>query len=445
MLHLNYSHMRLNMGWRGKSVIFFLIMRSLLFFYSPLGEDLVLYKFYAKKIVNDGELNFYLYNDVEYPPLAISFISLPERFAKWSGNKVSYDGFFHVLMFAFDFGSFLLVLSILNHLTKNKSELDLGSFWYTLVFFLLPDLIYSRLDMVLSFLLLSVFWLAIVKKWIFLSLGALAVAISFKLIPVVLIPFFCLLTMNSEVLAGKIGRKTILKFVASFLLRMGTVLGVTALLFIPYFLEIGSLSWRFLSNHISRGLHIESIVGGYYFAKSFFGFPVALHHELGSYNLILSSTSQNFNLILLITLLIMLAASFLAIFWKSKKIALQSRVIGPFIVNHPVEVLRFVLFVLVVSIISSKVFSPQYVIWLVPLTVLSQLYTKVRSKYLILGIFVFFIIASTVLWPYGYQSLLKLRNFGKIVLLMRNASLLLFFVLLTQQIFFSKLRHSAVD
>ena len=90
---------------------------------------------------------------------------------------------------------------------------------------------------------------------------------------------------------------------------------------------------------------------------------------------------------------------------------------------------RYLLVVVLLFIITNKVYSLQYIAWVLPF---AMILSRRQSVYLFI-IFLF----SVLMYPFTYQSLLHGQLLGIVVLNIRNASMLL----LVADVFWDILRH----
>jgi hypothetical protein len=69
--------------------------------------------------------------------------------------------------------------------------------------------------------------------------------------------------------------------------------------------------------------------------------------------------------------------------------------------------------------LTAKVFSPQYLVWLLPLALLSSLARSGASRWLWLGL----CLASQIVYPAAYGALMGLAPWMCLLLLARNLAL----------------------
>ena len=76
--------------------------------------------------------------------------------------------------------------------------------------------------------------------------------------------------------------------------------------------------------------------------------------------------------------------------------------------------------VLVAFMGLGKVFSPQYLVWLLPLGLVAALFRSRRAAFALLALFAL----TQILYPYSYGALRRLETWAYLLLLGRNALLI---------------------
>jgi len=396
--------------------IFFLASRIFLAcFYQPFNSDVGLYGLYA---IENGEA---LRNDetiydnhdgiIEYPPLAIMWMSVPiiflhmddeprtlsqNTFYKWRSN-------FKCLFFAFDAIIFWTILLLLfgsvNRLKVNVKGLAI----YLISGLLLFNFLYDRLDFYLGGIIFFAFLLLVSRKhWMF-SFTLLALGINFKLIPILLVPLFLIGSLPVKSLGCFYKDLFNWKLVQEVLIRSIFLIAITVLIFLPFYIWGGKHTLDFLMYHSERGLQLESTYSSILMMLNYAGLPVYVTHEFGAFNLespLATALSKISTLLVLLSL-----AGISLLFIRSVKknpeetTNLKSNQ-DTFAQSFPQTFLCLTIATLLASIAASKVFSPQYLLWAVPLFGLVSYQTK-NAK--IAGIlFVLVCLLTTFIYPYTY-------------------------------------------
>ncbi|KAA9356306.1 glycosyltransferase family 87 protein [Larkinella humicola] len=337
---------------------------------------------------------------VEYPPLALLPLVIPHLLT--AGMTLDYRAY--SLLYLLE--TFLLLLLIAFTVQR------VARFWpeslspwrllavYLLLVILSKDFVFWRYDLFPAWLTLLAF-LAVLKKQPLLAGIWVGMAIMAKLYPVILVPVLLV-----YYLAGQHYR-------ASVRLVAGTGLAV-ALVLLPVVFLSGSQVFSFLTYHQLRGLHIESVAGGLVLLGHLTDLSrVSTEFNYGAFHLKASGVES---------VLKALPGIFLAGF--SGLLALGwfrfRREYGQTGTVSADSLLRFLLGALLVFISTNKVFSPQYLIWLLPFV----LFLPVKP----IAWMGFIFLLTTLVYPVFYPQLVDPTVFGVLLLTARNGFFLFFFV-----------------
>lgn len=348
--------------------------------------------------------NFYDYHAevAEYPPLAMIWMSLPVFFtADETPNYDTWNFVYKLRYILFDF----IIFSLLSYWFFKPGPL-LSVDMFGLVLFvvsgiLLFNFLYERLDYWLAGLIFLAIVLLLSKYHWSMSIITIAVAINFKLIPVVLLPLLLLgsLQVRDIFIAGSAAFWRLFK---RFIILVFSVL----IIFLPFYIWGGPATLDFFKYHSSRGIQLESLYSSVLLLLENFGVPAQITHNYGAYNL--DSPASEF-LAHISSFIIMVLVLFVAylFFYKLKK-ALTKVNSNMVLFNHTQHAagfmsqsfIRLAIATLLISMCFSKVLSPQYLLWVVPLFAL----LSYENKYIkISG--VFFLLAcafTTPIYPYLY-------------------------------------------
>ncbi|TVR11844.1 MAG: DUF2029 domain-containing protein [Phormidium sp. GEM2.Bin31] len=278
---------------------------------------------------------------LEYPPLALIPILIPQLFSP----QVPLDAVDYAVGFVLEnliLTSLMGVgIALIPHPRPQQTLIG-----YLLLTVLLAPLLPWRYDLFPTLLTLAGL-LGMIFDFPLFAGVALGLGIATKLYPVVLLPLWVLYFAASRDWLG-VGK-----------LSLGAI-ATTLLSFIPFWLLAGDSFTSFLTYHKDRGLQIESLLAGL----------ISLGHVLG---LTEASSEMNFGAqhivsplsALLLTLQPVLFVGMMLVIYglagsvfrqdirQSQSIKLQSLVV-------------FSLLSLLGFIVTNKVFSPQYLIWLLP-------------------------------------------------------------------------------
>jgi len=346
---------------------YFLFQFITLKFYYPEGKwlkgDVELYQFWSLGLIQ----RIFPINDSmwQYPPLAGFVFTIPQYIF---GN--SNIGFIFTMIF-FDFLILLTILKFGLSLYKRKIAVSLNGFagaWFWVIWpILMGPLLLTRFDLVPTwFAILGL--IAIYEKRIKLAGFLITVGSLLKLWPILIL----------SILDRKIFSKIVLPIVIS---------SVLVLIFIE-FISVGSFS--FLENQTSRGLQVESVAAVIFVIFKLWGANVEYPFRFGSLE-VEAVFAHEIALILNLSTLIF----FLIIFTLNIKEKLNS-----------LNVFEKSLIVIIFAIGLSRVFSPQFWIWMGGISALVILFkdTKLKKVILILSTSA---LLTQILYPALYVGLLS--------------------------------------
>ncbi|HEY9643639.1 MAG TPA: glycosyltransferase family 87 protein [Coleofasciculaceae cyanobacterium] len=355
------------------------------------GTDVEIYYRYALNLMG-GEVPYQDFS-VEYPPLALLPIVVPAFINFGLRHQHSDRGYF--ILFLLQNG----VLTVLTGLITFKIATlwkSSHSSWQVLKMYLLLTvsllaLVLQRYDAFPTLLTVTAVWALLINRPV-LSGTALGFSIAAKIYPILLIPIlglYCL--MKRQYLDA-------LKFCT------GCLVGL-ALVFLPSIpLHVNTL-FSFLTYHKLRGLQIETIPAGLLLiAQKFKLIPLGVEYNYGAMHLkspVATAILDWLPLIFLLIYSIALLACFKRFRWERKGSGTGYQ-----------SLLRLIFLVLLIFILANKVFSPQYLIWLIPFAV----FLPIRQFSLFLSI----CILSTLIFPLMYQDLINMRPIPILLLNLRN-------------------------
>jgi hypothetical protein len=324
------------------------------------------------------------YRDVEYPPLALLVMRIPAPSRNKAGDVVPPEVFdreyrksYRWSMAAVDVLLFVLVGWMTIRLFPQETPAEQGqrllvyivstmAFWY---------LLYDRLDLVQSLLVLLALALLGSRRHYVWSFAVLAVAINFKLVPLVLAPLWAAGSLPARRQQRQAGR----------LLARGVILATLVLaIFSPFYMVDGNDSLGFLRYHRDRGLEIESLWGSVPLTLSFIHHPIQLEHSYASVNVSSPITPALLRVAPLVAATLLLAAFALVLF-RLRRLpegAGREESAGTTLAQlYPAEFTGYALLFLALFVCANKVFSPQYFLWLAPLVVLVPLEGPARRAF----------------------------------------------------------------
>jgi uncharacterized membrane protein len=387
----NQSKSFLKPGWQlalfvlAHLVIFVFIFHSI---YKTPYSATGIYFDYASKVLN-GALPYRDFS-LEYPPFALVFFLLPRLFAStWARFSIYYQT--EVLIF--DLIGLLIIYLIARRLGKSSWKLMSV---YTLAFLAIGPIIGQQYDVfpaVLTLLSLYFFWRGKHKiSWLLLALGTMT-----KFYPAVIAPVFVFYYLRNR------QYRNLWSGVLIFALTCLIVLA-------PFFILSPESIRNLITYHSQRGLQLESTYSAFLLVADKLGLTkVGTIFNYGSWNL----TGHLADLIAKAStyvLGLLLLAAYWFIYGQIRPGKSQFSRIG-----------TYSLLLVTITLVASKVFSPQYLIWLIPLVPL----VFNRFRYLVLVVFVAIGAATFYIFPSNYLTLLNLDTRTVAILFLRDILLVL--------------------
>lgn len=341
--------------------------------------------------------------NVEYPPLAMEFLRLPEAWMRQPTRKITEEGFVRAYEPAFRAGMAvvdaalcgLVIVLVPRLLGSEPPGLRLERMLaYLAATLALWPLLYDRMDLVLAFLVTLSFWLLVSGRNVGWSFGVLALAINFKVVPVVLAPVWVVGALPLSVAAN---RAAVLPRLATRTLLLA---GLTAAVLAPFVVQSGWATLGFFFYHQGRGIEIDTLYSTLLMTLGPLGFPIEVY---GSHNSINVRSAASPVVAMLPPLLMggLLLAALLLLLRHARRLAAGSGE-GTLAQRYPTDFAAVALLFLMLFVGANKVFSPQYLLWLAPLVALAPLRGASRRPFL--WGFVLVCGLTTLLFPFLYWS-----------------------------------------
>ena len=357
--------------------------------YSATG----LYLDYASKVLQ-GNLPYRDFS-FEYPPFSLLFFILPRLFAStWPAYAVIYQ----IEVVIVDAIGLFLVYLIARRLGKAPWKLMTV---YTLCILAIGPIVGQQYDIfpaVMTLAAIYCFWRGYHKtSWALLALGTLT-----KFYPAVIAPIFLLIYLkNRQYKQAAAG--------------LGVFAAICLVVVVP-FLYYGSESiFNLINYHSQRGIQIESTYSAVLLALRQFGWiKVGWVFNFGSINL----DSPLANTLARMSTYISALALIITYWFIWSRIKPGK--------SQFTRLAAYSLLVIDVVLVTSKVLSPQYLIWLVPLCPLlfGEWRYHLTAIFMIIGILTYFI------FPLNYEALEYFKTDAVALLVFRDFLLILLAVIL---------------
>jgi uncharacterized membrane protein len=361
-------------------------------------------RLFALNILEGHQLPYRDFNS-EYPPLAILGFILPGLLFK---GPFSYSVAFAAEIFIFD----AVIIILLSRLT---SRLNLP-IWevlgiYTIFLLAIGPITPVRHDMIPSMLVMATLYAFITGHnrlaWILLGLGVMT-----KVYPIFLAPLFILFFLRH-------------KRYSDLLNGVNGLVAVVAVVAIPWLIIDANGFLYFLTYQAQRGLQSESSYATILLVGQLLGLTrVEGLQNFGSWNISspLADNISSFSTYIMAGLLLTIYIIYFKLLYSQK----PSQSVPLMQSNYFLDLtLRFSLITIMALLITDKVFSPQYLIWVFPLmTLLTS-----RRRYLIWFLFIVIGILTQYVFPYNYLDYEMAKAGPILVEATRNVLILLLIVL----------------
>ncbi|RJO63393.1 MAG: DUF2029 domain-containing protein [Myxococcales bacterium] len=399
-------------AWALVAAVFILSRAWLLFAYSPAYSDLRLYfqfyQIFTDVLAKGGD--FFATIEFEYPPLALPAIVLPGSAASLFGpvTEASYGFAFRTAMLLADLALLLLMPRLVRALRPEADALAVarGTAAYLVLPLAAPDLVYDRLDLAVALgMALSLAALAGGRRrsGVFL----LGVTAAFKLAPLLIaapVGLYLWATCRSKREA----------FIEAGCGLVGLIGG-----FAPFLAASGSEVLRFLHYQTARGLQIESLPASLGLLAGRFGFPARAVEEARAISVVFAGSERLGGMWTLAGVAALLALAFYG--WRRRAVFADRRRGFAFLTAMS-------LLFLGLGVAASKVFSPQYLLWLLPFAALVPV--EAKSWRIAVGAFFLVLLLTRLVFPHFLVELVTLRPSGVWLLIARNLVFVSYLVLL---------------
>jgi hypothetical protein len=388
---------------------------------------------------------------VEYPPLAIAFMAAT-GFNVADDDRTYPDAYadqYRAVMLLIDL-VVLVILFVVHDRFANPGVPIMSPTravaLYGLGGLAFAYLIYDRLDLVVGALLLLAL-LVLICGWWRTSFVLLTLAIGFKAVPIVLVPLWILGSLPSRLQPRSSTQlRPLVRLIVTRSLFMAAA---TAVWFVPFALVVGGRAVDFVRFNALRGVQVESVLSSILLAGQPLGAPVRVAFQFGALEVRSTAAPVLSGLSPLLVLLagIGATAGYAHAAWHAgtglrdpvQSQPARTRLLAS---AEPQRFVAATLLVLLVTIVLSKVLSPQYLLWLLPIVPAFAVDSVVTRRFQLGFLAACFL--SAVIYPILYDSqfqqpgpdggFLAPGPLGALVLLLRNAILVVLVLLLLKPV-----------
>jgi hypothetical protein len=338
----------------------------------------------ARNEPNPQKRDYIPREEVEYPPLAIAFLRLPEigippmpqeqnpprKRAAWLptpeqefAKEYCYRYTFWILPLELALAA--LVWTFSKHLyPRDRTARSIAVLTYLISTAALWQILYTRLDLVVALLTAGSLFLLVSRLHFFGSFVVLALAVNFKIVPVILTPLWILGSLPACSGADLFGKRCLHLACGRFFMMFGPTLSV----FLPFYFADGPDTLSFVDYHAGRGIEVGSVYSFLMMWAAELGSPLEVYFSHGSFNV-----RSPWSPVLVAVSPFVCGAVLLGIVVFTVITLRRATGAGQpafpkatFAQTYPVLFVRFTLLMLIAFILTNKVFSPQYMLWLIP-------------------------------------------------------------------------------
>jgi uncharacterized membrane protein len=369
------------------------------FFYHGTGKFGL---FMARKIL-DGKIPYHDFTS-EYPPLALLGFLLPGLF---SSTALAYSWGFAVELLLCD----LLIIFFITDLAsfmKISVRNSLGI--YTLFIIATGAIVVCRYDILPAMLVLAALW-AFVRGRTGLAWAAAALGITAKMYPALIVPLFVIYQVKN----GQYHQ----------LIKGGAIfLAILAVVIVPWLIIDAPGFWNSMSYHLERELHAESTYGTALMAGQLAGMSgVSTGLSYGSWNIISPLGVRLADISFFVTAGVLIIVYGLFVQRLKKTSAGTAASMTP---EQSIGILRYSALAISAFMLTSKIFSAQFLIWLCPLLP----FIAGERKYITAILYITAAAFTQYVYPYNYVSFTAGEPWPVAILAVRNLVMVVMAILI---------------
>jgi len=350
----------------------------------------------------------------EYPPFALVFMIIPRLFAS---TPFSYNVAYVIEVFVFFMIGLIFISKLAARFGKDEKKAMLA---YSVLMLLMFEFVVDRYDIFPVVITLISFYCFTTKRYAW-AFALLSIATLTKLYPAVLFPIYLIpFLMDKKWMDA-------LKGTAVFVI---TALAVV----IPVVLVEPDMITHFLEYHADRPLHIESTAASFIYPFAMLGMTdvwiIEAKYSFGSDNLLGAWPDAVAPLLspLMVMLIVISYVMFAHLYKKNENQEERNILLG-----------IAILIVLMIFMIFGKVFSSQYLMWIIPPIVfmfMTSISEKEKKAILIMTILVILVTQLNFAYNIGYLGGgANINDLGMMIILLRNILMIAFLYITVKVVF----------
>jgi len=363
---------------------------------------------------------------VEYPPGALALFALPRIFTE---APIVYGYVFAGLMLLVDLG-ILLVFWRIPALVRGgvakpdmvqRYESTLLCLTYILFTAVFGRLLFQNYDLVMGLLLVALVYFALRKKALLVDI-LLATGIWLNLTVVVWIPLLWWygIVCRDETAEPR-GPLKISEFARTLLPRAAVLAGGLGVLYLPFYILSGRPLGYIVQYHFERGIQLDSTAAGILMVGAkIFGYELGTEFTHRAIHLSGELSNQGAAVCGILSIIVLVILTIYAARMIQRQRDAAAR--GAWLIKG-------LLATCLALLVTSKIFLPQYLLWVCPLAAFLAHHHNSRISRIGWHLFVVNLISIVIFYLF-YPNLIELQFLPGLLLLIRNIFMVLLVVLL---------------
>ena len=320
---------------------------------------------------------------VEYPPLAVGWMAATGIGLAFDVRSETLDDAyttrFRISMLFVDLLILLVLLRWATPTFVSPANRVPSQAWRLAIFgattVILGNLLFDRLDLIVGGLLLAGVVTLARGHWL-ATFVILAIAINFKASPIALAPLWVIASLPPSLVEQARSRPGPL--IRAFVGRSAILVGTTAAIFMPFAAVEGTRAVDFVRFRAIQGIHVESIPGAILLALHELGLPLEVTASMGTFEVQtpMSAALATISPVLLLVAALVVAAIYTITSMRDRRprpeIEDQAAPASCLAAADPSLILMATVATLLLTLVTSKLLSPQYLLWIAPMVPLLE-------------------------------------------------------------------------